>query len=217
MEGSETVTRRKIAIPFTLGVIATVALGCSEDTEQGLNSEPTVPPSPALSTQAHPARPTLTAPKLQPPPQQNEYTTQGRPEVVFDPCTWISDEAVVEAGLDPSTRRRGDDLVAEYTFLTCDFDGHLRELQINSGNVTWEENLQKNGAHSEPLTVNGREALQVRDPHTPRRCSIHVRTKVGFVMFSSARTFEGSEAGLGLCDGVLEIATALEPEIGEEN
>ncbi|WP_254854127.1 DUF3558 domain-containing protein [Nocardia donostiensis] len=199
-------------------MITTVALGCSENAEPRLAPGSATASSSSVSKpQTNPARPTLTAPKLQPPSQQNEYTTQGRPEVVFDPCTWISDDAIVKAGLDPSTRRRGDDLVAEYTFLTCDFDGRLRDLQVDSGNVAWEENLRKNDAHSEPLTVNGREALQVRDPSTPRRCDIHVRTKVGYVTFSSARTFEGSETGLGLCDGVLEIATALEPEIGEEN
>ncbi|WP_084492527.1 DUF3558 domain-containing protein [Nocardia flavorosea] len=162
-------------------------------------------------------RPTLTESRLQPPPLENEYTTQGRPEVVFDPCTWISDEAVSEAGLDPATRRRGQDVVAEYTFLTCDFDGELRDLSVESGNVAWEEDLQRYSGSSEPLTVNGREALLVQDPEQPGVCGIHVRTKAGFVMFSASRTFEGAEAGLQRCDGVLEIVTALEPEIGTEN
>lgn len=200
---------RKITIPVALAAISSVALGCSTDTEPAQTSAPTT------STNAAPS--TLTAPKLQPPPQENKYTTEDRPHVVFDPCTWISDEAATKAGFDPATRKRGDDIVAEYSFLTCDFDGELRDLQINSGNVTWEENLQKNGENSEPVSVNGREALQVVDPSTPRRCSIHVRTEVGFVMFSSSRTFEGKEAGLERCDGVMDIATALEPEIGEGN
>ncbi|MBF6350627.1 DUF3558 domain-containing protein [Nocardia flavorosea] len=163
------------------------------------------------------ARPTLTESRLQPPPLENDYTNQGRPEVVFDPCTWINDEAVSEAGLDPATRRRGQDVVAEYTFLTCNFDGELRNLSIESGNVAWEEDLQRYSGVSEPLTVNGREALLVQDPDQERVCGIHVRTEVGFVMFSSTRTFEGNEAGLQRCDGVLEIVTALEPEIGPEN
>ena len=163
------------------------------------------------------ARPTLTDPALQPPPLENEYSTGERPQVVFDPCTWISDQAVEAAGLDPSTRRRGDDLVAEYSFLTCDFDSAQWNLQINSGNVTWEEDFQKNGANSEPLTVNGREAMWVRDPQMRKACSIHLRTKAGFVMMTTTRTFEASEAGLDRCDGVLGIAQALEPEIGEGN
>lgn len=198
------------AMGFMVGLVA-----CSPSDELSGTASPESTSSAVSQTSS--GRPTLTESRLQPPPLENEYTTQGRPKVVFDPCTWISDEAVREAGLDPATRRRGQDLVAEYTFLTCDFDGEFRDVQINSGNVTWEEDLQKNGAYSEPLTVNGREAIVVQDPQLVRVCSIHVRTKVGIVMFSSTRTFEGTQAGLQLCDGVLEIATALEPEIGAEN
>ncbi|WP_280461176.1 DUF3558 domain-containing protein [Nocardia carnea] len=207
-------TRKLLAVFAAMSALAGLS-ACSAP-EESTQTASAISESPAVS-QTSSARPTLTESRLQPPPLENEYTTQGRPDVVFDPCTWVSDEAVVAAGLDPATRRRGTDIVAEYTFLTCDFDGELRDLQINSGNVTWEEDKQKNGAYSEPLTVNGREALLVQDPQLKRVCSIHVRTKVGFVMFSSTRTFEGSEAGLQLCDGVLEIATALEPEIGAEN
>lgn len=203
---------KSMTLPAVL--LAVIALsGCSQEADGEGGQEV----GPSSSATASSSRPTLTEASLQPPTQQNEYTTQGRPEVVFDPCTWISDQAVTAAGLDPKSRRRGDDLVAEYTFLTCDFKGPLRDLQINSGNVTWEEDLEKNGSYAEPIMVNGRQALRVEDPGMPGVCSIHVRTEVGFVMFSSARTFEGSQAGLQRCDGVLEIAEALEPEIGSEN
>ncbi|MEU1983474.1 DUF3558 domain-containing protein [Nocardia sp. NPDC019395] len=199
-----------VAAGALMGLVA-----CSTPDQSGETASATSASSAVSQTNS--PRPTLTESRLQPPPLENEYTTQGRPEVVFDPCTWISDEAVSKAGLDPATRRRGTDLVAEYTFLTCDFEGKLRNLSIESGNVAWEENLQKTGTYSEPLTVNGREGLLVQDPQQPGVCGIHMRTKVGFVMFSSSRTFEGSEAGLQRCDGVLEIAKVLEPEIGAEN
>ncbi|OQS17428.1 hypothetical protein B0T36_00675 [Nocardia donostiensis] len=205
--------RHKSVAPLTLGVIAAVALGCSENTEPGS----AVAASSVSASQTSPARQTLTNPKLQPPPQRNKYTDEWRPEVVFDPCTWISDDTLVQAGLDPSTRRRGKDFLAEYTFLTCNFEGKLRELQVDSGNVTWEEDIEKNGPNSEPLTVNGRQAMWVRDPHLTETCDIHLRTKAGFVILSFTRTFEGSETGLQRCDGVLEIAQAIEPEIGAEN
>ncbi|WP_459549969.1 DUF3558 domain-containing protein [Nocardia sp. X0981] len=208
--------RRGVMALAVTGFLTAVAVGCSDNTEP-TQRESSDSASVSQSATTAPARPTLTESRLQPPPNHNQYATEGRPEVVFDPCTWISDTAIREAGLDPATRRRGDDVVAEYTFLTCDFEGHLRDLQINSGNVTWEEDLQKNGVHSTPLTVNGREALLVQDPQLHRVCSVHVRTEAGFVMFSSTRTFEGTEAGLQRCDGVVEIATALEPEIGEGN
>ncbi|MFI5719816.1 DUF3558 domain-containing protein [Nocardia sp. NPDC051750] len=206
--------RNLLAVVAATGALVGLTACSTPDEPSGTASATSESPVVAETSSA---RPTLTESRLQPPPLENEYTTQGRPEVVFDPCTWISDEAVSEAGLDPATRRRGKDIVAEYTFLTCDFEGDLRELSINSGNVTWEEDQQKNGAHSEPLTVNGREALLVQDPTLKSVCSIHVRTKAGLVMFSSSRTDEGSMAGLQRCDGVLEIATVLEPEIGAEN
>lgn len=206
--------RSVVIVAAAAGAVVSLA-ACSNPVEPGEAASTTSESSELSQTSS--ARPTLTESRLQPPPLENEYTTQGRPEVVFDPCTWISDKAVSEAGLDPATRRRGNDLVAEYTFLTCDFDGQLRDLSIESGNVAWEEDLQRYSASSEPLTVNGREALLVQDPEQVRVCGIHLRTKVGFVMFSSTRTFEGTEAGLQRCDGVLEIAKALEPEIGEEN
>ncbi|MGI5216324.1 DUF3558 domain-containing protein [Nocardia sp. CA-290969] len=208
--------------PWKLGVVVIAATGvlgslvaCSTTTEpSGTGAAESTQQE---SAQTSSSRTTLTESRLQPPEQQNEYTTRGRPEVVFDPCTWISDAAVEKAGLDPTTRRRGQDIVAEYTFLTCDFEGNLRDLSVNSGNVTWEEDLQKNGGHSEAMTVNGREALLVQDPALESVCSVHVRTEAGLVMFSSSRTHEGQEAGLQRCDGAVEIATALEPEIGAEN
>ncbi|WP_348773674.1 DUF3558 domain-containing protein [Nocardia cyriacigeorgica] len=208
---------RPMAWVAGVAVIATCIGGCSQsgDSDSATSSSTAMPVN--STTQGSPVRPTLTDTSLQPPTQQNKYTTEGRPEVVVDPCTWFGDEAIAKAGLDPSTRRRGSDLVAEYTFLTCDFDGKYRDLSIDSGNVTWEEDLQKNGAISEPLTVNGRDAMWVLDPDLQGTCDIHLRTKVGFVILSAVRTHEGIQAGLQRCDGVLEMAEAIEPEIGEEN
>ncbi|WP_198165346.1 DUF3558 domain-containing protein [Nocardia fusca] len=193
-----------------------LSVGCSQGSEAPAEGPP-VAAGTSTSPGSVASRPTLTAPNLQPPVEQNEYTTDGRAEVVFDPCTWISDDAVSRAGLDPASRRRGRDLIAEYTFLTCDFDGLNWDLQIDSGNLSWQEDVDKNGANSEPLTINGREAMWVRDPRLVKTCDIHVRTKVGFVIFSTSRTFEGSEAGLERCDGVLHIAETLEPSIGPDN
>ncbi|WP_327149781.1 DUF3558 domain-containing protein [Nocardia sp. NBC_01329] len=209
-------TRSKLATAAASCALVLLSAGCAQESQT-----PTEGPSASAvvsgSSESASPRSTLTAPRLQPPSQQNEYTTEGRPEVVFDPCTWISDDAITAAGLDPESRRRGRDLVAEYTFLTCDFDGSNWDLQIDSGNVSWQEDLDKNSANSEPLKVNGREAVWVRDPQLVKTCDIHVRTEVGFVIFSTEMTFEGSEAGLARCDGVLHIAETLEPSIGMEN
>lgn len=206
-------TRRKFAAPLVLCAIIGATAGCSASAEP----ESTHMDSSNSSPQTNSAQRTLTEPKLQPPSQPGKYTEDWRPDVGFDPCTQISDEAATRAGLDPSTRKRGKDFLAEYTFLTCDFESEFYELGMESGNATWEEDQQKNGPDGEPFTVNGREAMWVRSPELPENCSIHLRTNAGFVMLTTSRKFEGSEAGVQSCDGVLKMTEAIEPEIGPEN
>ncbi|MFI6775717.1 DUF3558 domain-containing protein [Nocardia sp. NPDC050412] len=198
--------------------VAPVAASCSSNSDtasEPVDSGRTI----TSSTAAQLVRPTLTNPKLQPPSQDNKYTTStGRPKVVFDPCTWISDDTARRAGFDPASRARGDDLVAEYSFLTCDFLSTSRTLQLNSGNASWEEDLAKVGSYSEPITVNGRQALLVHDPATSmkRSCQVDVRTKVGFVQIAVDLT-ERAPQNLNPCDGITDIASTIEPEIGKDN
>lgn len=206
----------KLVTAAAVGALLALSAGCAQHPDAPAEPVPTSAELPK-GPEGVASRPTLTAPHLQPPSQEGRYVSGERAEVVFDPCTWIGDDAVARAGLDPASRRRGQDLITEYTFLTCDFDGLHWDLQIDSGNASWQEDLDKNGEISEPLEVNGREAMWVRDPHLVKTCDIHVRTKVGFVIFNATRTFEGSEAGLERCDGVLHIAETLEPSIGAEN
>ena len=197
-------------------IITPLAVGCStsnEPTQPAINSGQTTP-SPS-NTQS--ARPTLTVPKLQPPSQDNEYTTStGRPKIVFDPCTWINDATIQKAGFDGSSRERGKDLVAEYSFFICHFSSQLRDLSLLSGNATWEEDLAKVGSYSQPITVNGREALLVRDPEVRRGCQVDLRTKVGFVQIAVDLTTRAPR-DLNPCDGITDIASTIEPEIGKDN
>ncbi|WP_084483928.1 DUF3558 domain-containing protein [Nocardia anaemiae] len=191
-----------------------LAASCSSNSD---TAQDQVGSGQTTSSSAPSARPTLTNPKLQPPSQDNKYTAStGRPKVVFDPCTWISDDAARRAGFDPASRARGDDLVAEYSFLTCDFLSTLRTLQLNSGNASWEEDLAKVGSYSEPITVNGRQALLVRDPQVSRNCQIDLRTKVGFVQVDVYLT-DRAPQNLNPCDGITDIASTIEPEIGKDN
>lgn len=106
--------------------------------------------------------------------------------------------------------------MAEYTFLTCTFSSQQRTLRLNSGNVTWEEDLAKVGSYSESTTVNGRQALLVRDPVTPRGCEIDVRTKVGIVQIAVDLT-DRAPRSVAPCDGIQDIASTIEPEIGKDN
>ncbi|MEV5839650.1 DUF3558 domain-containing protein [Nocardia sp. NPDC052112] len=207
---------RKTLLALLAVTVTPLAASCSSNSDtaqEPVDSGRTTTSS--IGTQS--ARPTLTNPNLQPPSQDNKYTTStGRPKVIFDPCTWISDDTARRAGFDPASRARGDDLVAEYSFLTCDFLSTLRTLQLNSGNATWEEDLAKVGSYSEPITVNGRQALLVRDPQVSRNCQIDLRTKVGFVQVDVYLT-DRAPQNLNPCDGITDIASTIEPEIGKDN
>lgn len=187
----------------------------------GTATEPGAPASSAAGVPTQAARPTLADPKLQPPSQDNQYTrSAGRPRVVFDPCTWIGDTEVESMGFEPGSRKRGDDLVAEYTFLTCDFRtaDHTVSLGVDSGNITWEENLHKNGEWLEPTTVNGRQAgLVDGEPGSENDCSVHLLTKAGVVFVRKHSLSLGQRQNLDPCTNIMEIASVVEKSIGKEN
>ncbi|BCK58451.1 DUF3558 domain-containing protein [Nocardia wallacei] len=199
-----------------IAAVAMLAAGCTSG--QGASNESDTLSSSSLSPSAEATRqapqPTLTAQALQPPEQ---HPAPGRTAVVFDPCTWIPDDSIVKAGFDPNSRTRGSDQTGVQTFLACRFSSQPRLLTVMSGNVTWDEDLQKNSSRSEPISVNGREAMWVHDPGIRRGCEIHMRTKVGFVDLLTTLTVDGAVQGLRPCDGLLEIATAIEPSIGKDN
>ncbi len=206
---------------MTIVAVATAILataGCSNDSDDVSASSTTTPASSSSPTATvHAPNPTLTQSSLQPPDQHNRYTAgSGRPEVVFDPCTWIPDSEIQKAGLSPTSRKRGDDQVAEITFLTCRFTSPTSIVSIMSGNATWDEDVAKNSSISEPVQINGRQAMWVREPANKDRCEIHLRTKVGFAIVGATV----STPGLGkvqACDNLLDTATAIEPSIGTDN
>ncbi|MBF6242122.1 DUF3558 domain-containing protein [Nocardia elegans] len=203
--------------PVLAGLLAGAVIFCAVACSGGGTSEnsDSAPATPVSTSSV--SRPTLTASKLQPPSQHNEDAASGRPSVIFDPCTWISDQTISKVGYAPSSRHRIKDIVAENTFLTCGFSSPLRSLRINSGNATWAEDFQKNAGKTEPATVNGREAIWVRDPAFPESCEIDLRTKVGFVQVISDLTDETNPGQTPPCDGLLETASAVETEIGKDN
>ncbi|MFD6394792.1 DUF3558 domain-containing protein [Nocardia sp. NPDC060259] len=201
-------------------LVALAASACSS-TSGTAGPESSASGGSAGSTATQSARPTLTDPKLQPPSQENKNTqSTARPKVVFDPCTWISDADIESVGFRPGSRKRGSDLVAEYTFLTCDFRNpdHTVSLGLDSGNITWDENLQKNGPWLEATTVNGRQAGLVRgDPGGENACKVHLRTNVGVVFVRTLVLSLGREQNLDPCANIMEIASVVEKSIGKEN
>ncbi|MBF6172528.1 protein kinase domain-containing protein [Nocardia blacklockiae] len=208
---------RRSAIAFTLGVVIAAALVAT--TVAALNRSPADPEIAAPSTTDAPStpnpapQPTLVDSYLQP-PHQKQY---GRPDVVYDPCTWIPDDVITRAGYDFASRNRDGDQIAETTHLGCRFKSKPRTLTIRSRNETWDEDLKQVGAWSEPVRVNGREAMWVRDPGGADTCSIHLRTKVGYVDINSFVTLYGLARDVQPCDGLLDTASILEPTIGTNN
>ncbi|NKY89623.1 DUF3558 domain-containing protein [Nocardia veterana] len=201
---------RKTLAAMTLCVPVVFSIsGCTHATDGQATSNPT------SAAKAPSSRPTLTASALQPPPQHNQYTTQGRSEVVFDPCTWIGDDTVRKSGFDPSTRKRRGDMVAEYSFLSCEFSSDTEVLTVSSGNVSWDDDLKKVGSYSNPTKVNDRPALVVHNPKLPDECQVDVKTKVGFVQITlSPGTWSSDPVD---CNRAMTIASNIEKEIGKDN
>ena len=201
-------------------LLALVVTACGSSTGSG-EPNPSESGTSTGSTSTQAARPTLTDPKLQPPSQDNRYTqSTGRPQVVFDPCTWISDADIESVGYRPKSRKRGPDLVAEYTFLTCTFDNPDRtiSLGLDSGNITWEENLQKNGSWLQPTTVNGRLAgTGTGAPGTQGECHVQMQTKAGTVLLWTSVQSLGQGKNLDPCANIMDIASVVEKSIGTEN
>lgn len=199
--------------------VASVAAACGSPVEPASPTASESVSSAATPTEA--ARPTLTDPALQPPSQDNQYTrTTGRPKVVFDPCTWVADAEVESVGFSGSSRRRGPDLVAEYTFLTCTFRNaeNTLSLGMDSGNITWDEDLAKNGAWLELTTINGRQAGLMRgNPAAENDCSVHLRTQAGVAIVWTDATSLGRRQNLDPCANIMEIASVVEKSIGKEN
>ncbi|MBF6351086.1 DUF3558 domain-containing protein [Nocardia flavorosea] len=167
-----------------------------------------------------PPRPTLTAPKLQPPAQEGQHVNKNRPDVVFDPCTWVSDETIREAGFDPATRERGQDFLAEWTFLVCEFESEVISLSVMSGNVTLEEEIQKSlksGPWQRQIKVNGRDATMGTDPQLPDSCEVNIRTAVGVVFVDQLLNLQGRIQGIDPCVDIERTAALIEKEIGEGN
>lgn len=204
--------------PVVSLVVMTVAVlaACSSGGEENLD-----PAKPAESPAASPStatRPTLTAANLQPPSQDNKYTkSSSRSKVVVDPCTWVADSAIQEAGFDAGSRRRGSDVVAEYTFLTCNFkQGEDAVLALESGNVTLDEVRKKYPGGTEELIINGRPAVKSKKDDSSG-CSIDLQTNAGYFGITVRTHTSGRMKGMQSCDNILEIATVLEPSIGRGN
>lgn len=208
---------KRVAQGIVAVLAAAVISGCSTGSETA-GTAASVAPSEAEKTTS--ARPTLAAPNLQPPAQDGPDVNKNRPDVVFDPCTWIRDDAIRDAGFDPASRKRGEDFVAEYTFLTCRFESELIDISVMSGNVTLEEEIQKSsktGPWQQQIMVNGRDATMGKDPELPGFCELNIRTAVGVVFLEQRLSLEGRIQKTDPCMNIERTAALIEQEIGEGN
>ncbi|WP_301851038.1 DUF3558 domain-containing protein [Rhodococcus pyridinivorans] len=145
----------------------------------------------------------------------------GRPPVTFDPCYDIPDDVMNAAGYDAAKKELADMPMGTYTFLGClyknddYFPGVSRGFGLNilAGNVTLEEEAQKNGHISEPASINGRAALLRVDPSASLACTYVLETNFGIVIFdrlyhSDSVTRPPIEVW---CDGFEELVASIEP------
>ncbi|MCK0090003.1 DUF3558 domain-containing protein [Rhodococcus sp. F64268] len=149
----------------------------------------------------------------------------GRPAITFDPCLDLPDDVLVEAQYDPRSKRPSEYPMESYSFLGCGFTGtfhipdvlrHYR-LSVLAGNVTLEEELEKDGNISTHISVNGRDALLQLDPSNTDSCAITVRTDFGIVIFR--RTYYADHVRDvpidEWCTGLEETMAMLEPFIAQ--
>lgn len=186
-----------------LGVAQVAACGTSDgggEMPSGDSDSPTSPP-----------RTTITSPGLQPPRQKNE----NRPDVVYDPCTYLDDSVISEIGGDPKTRRRSD-FVAEYTFLDCKYDGRDWTLTISSSNITMAEERARYAGSIQEVDVNGRSSIIVHQPEDGRdSCALTMPTKEGDLRIKTFLTTDALVRNINPCDDLMRIAQIVEPTIGK--
>ncbi|MBF6331854.1 DUF3558 domain-containing protein [Nocardia transvalensis] len=195
--------------------------GCGSSSNGTPRAQSTTSTSDATTSSAtgpgiRPPFPTLTAPDLQPPKQQNE----NRPDVAFDPCTWIDDETIKRIGYDPESRKRATDIHAEYTFLGCEFKTPNKAyvLSILSGNRTMDEGRAKaglDGDQVEDVTIDGHAAMIVRQKRRAF-CNVLLQTKVGYVDFGRIMFGDKIEGPIPeQCAGMVDLVRAVIPRIGD--
>ena len=115
----------------------------------------------------------------------------GRPPVTFDPCYDIPDGVMNTAGYDTTKKELADMPMGTHTFLGClyrndEYIPGVRRgfgLNILAGNVTLEEEIQKNGHISEPTAINGRAALLRAHSSQSLACTYVLETDFGIVIF----------------------------------
>ncbi|WP_225731667.1 MULTISPECIES: DUF3558 domain-containing protein [unclassified Nocardia] len=196
----------RILVVMPLISIALLVTGCTASkTDNNPPNASSTPETPSIAVSVKPA-----------PTQYN----QGRRSVNFDPCTNVGDAVVSQAGFDPSTRERNDEIHDSYSFIGCKFDHQeivrgqkvpTRTLTISSTNITLDEFRKREGASATEIKVNGRDAITYNRPDA-EACFIVMKTNDGSldVQTSVSGPFTSEKP----CDRIRDVAGLIEPTLG---
>jgi len=148
----------------------------------------------------------------------------GRPPVTFDPCLDLPDDVMRDAGYDAEHKEISDMPMGWYTFLGCSYrksdpiPGVRRgySLSVLAGNVSLDEELQKNRDVAEETTVNGRAALREVGPTGNDECTYVLQTSFGIAIFNRLyhKDHPGPVPRAEWCAGLEDFVTRVEPFIG---
>ncbi|QNG20821.1 DUF3558 domain-containing protein [Rhodococcus triatomae] len=107
-----------------------------------------------------------------------------RPDVIFDPCLDLPDDAIRQAGLDPSTKTVSDLTGGEErTFLTCSYmDPRVKGVNVISTNTTFDEYVERDERAGftdiSYADLDGRRAMFKADRYIDN-CVLTVETSYG--------------------------------------
>lgn len=193
---------------IVVGVAAALATSCAgTGTDSGSDSERREAESSTLSS------PTTTGTTA-----RTSAQAPGLPAVTFDPCTTISDEILLRFGLDPADKQRNDMTIGAQDIVACNVMSNHHAVGFIAQNTPWEDTPLD--APGEPISINGRESIYVPNPFTGDDCALLMRTSFGAVIidtFARRGGDTGAGASVHACDGIIEMAEAIEPLIDGVN
>ncbi len=180
------------------------AVGIAVATTACTTGDSALPPAPAATSEATTTGPTSTVSAL--------------PAVGFDPCVAISDAVFLQFGFDPGRKERNDSSIGDEDIVACNIMNGERGVGFIAQNTPWDDIPLS--VPAEPMDVNGREALYVPNAITDDSCALLMRTNFGAVIvdtFPRRGGDYGADPNMHACDGIVDMAEAIEPLIEDGN
>lgn len=147
-------------------------------------------------------------------PPTSAPTSSTLPAVTFDPCRDISDAILVRFGLDVTERRPHEFSIGSEDIVACNVQGDERAVGFVAQNSPWESIPFQVSPQS--ITVNGREAWYAPAGLDDGSCSVLMRTDFGAVIINNNPAMgRRADPNIDRCDGIMEIAEAIEPLIDD--